>query len=93
MKKLLITIFTLLIITNLAHAKLSEAFWTEVFNGCYLNSDKTKAHKLYCACYTDKFDAKFSDEELIDFLNTAGELSDNYLVKRYSRECIDKHIK
>ena len=71
---------------------LSNDFWNAIFDGCYSGSEKTQFVKSYCTCYTDKFDAKYNDEQMIVFLeSTEGtDLSKHPLVKKFVKECIDK---
>ncbi len=91
MKNFIITFFLSLILTNIAHAKLSKDFWNEVFYGCYYSGEQTKKLKAFCTCYTNKFDANFSDEEILEFIQSAGDLTKNPTVKKWSRQCYDKH--
>ena len=71
---------------------LSSDFWNAIFNGCYNGSKKTQLIKSYCTCYTDKWDAKFNDDEIIIFFEaTEGtDLADHPMVKKFSKECFDK---
>ena len=91
MKNFIITFFISLILTNVAYAKLSKDFWNEVFNGCYYSGEQTKKLKAYCTCYTNKFDANFSDEGILEFIQSAGDLTKSPTVKKWSRQCYDKH--
>ena len=67
MKKLFIFIFLSFFLTKPLFA-LSNDFWNAIFDGCYNESEKTRFWKSYCTCYTDKFDAKYNDDEMIIFL-------------------------
>tara|TARA_B100001559_G_C16145728_1_gene459563 strand:+ start:272 stop:553 length:282 start_codon:yes stop_codon:yes gene_type:complete len=91
MKKVFILIFASFFLANPLFA-LSNDFWNAIFNGCYSGSDKTQFWKSYCTCYTDKFDAKYNNEQIIIFLEaTEGtDLSKHPLVKKFSKECFDK---
>ena len=90
MKKASIIIFVALILTNVANAKLSKDFWNEIFNGCYYSGIQVKKLKSYCTCYTNKFSANFSDKTVLEFIETAGDLTKNPTVIKYTRECINK---
>ena len=91
MKKIFLYIFVSFFLANPLFA-LSNDFWNAIFDGCYSASDKTQFWKSYCTCYTDKFDAKYDDEQMIVFLEaTEGtELSNHPMVKKFAKECIDK---
>ena len=91
MKKIFIFIFAFFFFTNPLLA-ISNDFWNAIFDGCYSASDKTKFWKSYCTCYTDKFDAKYNDEQMIIFLEaTQGtDLAQHPMVKKFAKECIDK---
>ena len=91
MKKILITAILSLILTTMANAKLSKDFWNEVFNGCYYSGEQTKKLKAYCTCYTNKFDANFSDEGILEFIQSAGDLTKNPTVIKYTKQCINKY--
>ena len=91
MKNFIITFFISLILTNVAYAKLSKDFWNEVFNGCYYSGEQIKKLKAFCTCYTNKFDANFSDEGILEFIQSAGDLNKNPTVIKWSRYCYDKH--
>jgi len=71
---------------------LSNDFWNAIFDGCYSESDKTQFWKSYCTCYTDKFDAKYNNDQMIIFLEaTEGtDLSKHPMVKKFAKECFDK---
>ena len=90
MKKILLTFFVSLIFANVAYAKLSDDFWNEIFNGCYYSGIQVKKLKSYCTCYTNKFSANFSDKTVLEFIETAGDLTKNPTVIKYTRECINK---
>ena len=91
MRKIFIFIFVSFFLANPLQA-LSNDFWNAIFDGCYNASDKTKFWKSYCTCYTDKFDAKYNDDQIIVFLEaTRGtDLSKHSMVKKFSKQCIDK---
>ena len=91
MKKLFIFIFLSFFLTKPLFA-LSNDFWNAIFDGCYNASDKTQFWKSYSTCYTDKFDAKYDDEQMIVFLEaTEGtNLSQHPMVKKFAKECFDK---
>ena len=91
MKKIFIFIFAFFFFANPLFA-ISNDFWNAIFDGCYGASDKTKFWKSYCTCYTDKFDAKYNDEQMIIFLEaTEGtELAQHPMVKKFAKECFDK---
>ena len=91
MKKILIIISISSFMTNPLLA-ISNDFWNAIFDGCFNASDKTQFWKSYCTCYTDKFDAKYNDEQMIVFLEaTEGtDLSKHPMVKKFAKECIDK---
>ena len=91
MKKIFIFIFLSFFLTKPLFA-LSNDFWNAIFDGCYSASDKTQFWKSYCTCYTDKFDAKYDDEQMIVFLEaTEGtNLSQHPMVKKFAKECFDK---
>jgi len=91
MKKKIILIFLSFFLANPLLA-LSTEFWNAIYGGCYDGSEKTKFWKSYCTCYTDKFDAKYNDEQMVIFLEaTEGtDLSKHPLVKRFAKECYDK---
>ena len=46
---------------------------------------KTQFEKSYCTCYTDKFDAKYNDDQIIIFLEaTEGtDLAKHPMVKKF----------
>ena len=52
---------------------------------------QVKKLKLYCTCYTNKFSANFSDKTVLEFIETAGDLTKNPTVIKYTRECINKY--
>ncbi len=91
MKKIFILIFLSFFLANPLLA-ISNDFWNAIFDGCFNASDKTQFWKSYCTCYTDKFDAKYNDEQLLIFLaETQGtDLSKHPMVKKFAKECIDK---
>jgi len=91
MKKKITYIFLSLLLASNSFA-LGSDFWNAIFDGCYNGSDKTKLIKSYCTCYTNKFDKKYNDEEMIIFLEaTEGtDLTKHPLVKRFAKECIDE---
>ena len=91
MKNFIITFFISLILTNVAYAKLSKDYWNEIFNGCYYSGIQVKKLKAYCTCYTNKFSANFSDESVLEFIETAGDLTKNPTVIKYTKQCINKH--
>tara|TARA_B100001093_G_scaffold449644_1_gene455943 strand:+ start:31 stop:315 length:285 start_codon:yes stop_codon:yes gene_type:complete len=93
MKKLLgiLVMGISLILTNVAYAKLSKDYWNEIFNGCYYSGIQVKKLKAYCTCYTNKFSANFSDETVLQFIETAGDLTKNPTVIKYTKQCINKH--
>ena len=91
MKKVFMFILVSFFLANPLFA-ISNDFWNAIFDGCYSGSNKTQFLKRYCTCYTDKFDAKYNDEQMIVFLEaTEGtDLSKHPLVKKFVKECIDK---
>ena len=91
MKKIFILIFLSFFLTNPLLA-ISNDFWNAIFNGCFSASDKTQFWKSYCTCYTDKFDAKYNNDQMIIFLEaTEGtDLSKHPMVKKFAKECFDK---
>ena len=91
MKKIFIFIFLSFFLTKPLFA-LSNDFRNAIFDGCYNASDKTQFWKSYCTCYTDKFDAKYDDEQMIVFLEaTEGtDLTKHPMVKKFAKECFDK---
>ena len=91
MKKIFIFIFLSFFLTKPLFA-LSNDFWNAIFDGCYNASDKTQFWKSYCTCYTDKFDAKYDDEQMIVFLEATEDtdLSKHPMVKKFAKECFDK---
>ena len=90
-KKTLFIIFFLLQFSNIVNAKLSDEAWNEMFNGCYYSGVQMKKLKSYCACYTNKFNANFSDETVLEFIEEAGDLTKNPTVIKYTRQCINKN--
>ena len=91
MKKILLTLILSSILPTMANAKLSKDFWNEIFNGCYYSGIQVKKLKAYCTCYTNKFSANFSDESVLEFIETAGDLTKNPTVIKYTKQCINKH--
>ncbi|MDB3943999.1 hypothetical protein N9365_05995 [Candidatus Pelagibacter sp.] len=91
MKKLLGIVVIGLLLSGNGYAKLSDDFWIEIFNGCYYSGIQVKKLKSYCTCYTDKFNANFSDETVLEFIEEAGDLTKNPTVIKYTRQCINKN--
>jgi len=91
MKKVFMFILLSFFLANPLFA-LSNDFWNAIFDGCYSGSEKTQLIKSYCTCYTDKFDAKYNDEQMIIFLEaTEGtDLTKHPMVKKFAKECVDK---
>ena len=91
MKKVFMFILLSFFLANPLFA-LSSDFWNAIFNGCYNGSKKTQLIKSYCTCYTDKFGAKYNDEQMIIFLEaTEGtDLAKHPMVKKFAKECVDK---
>jgi hypothetical protein len=91
MKKVFMFILLSFFLANPLFA-LSNDFWNAIFDGCYSGSEKTQLIKSYCTCYTDKFGAKYNDEQMIIFLEaTEGtDLAKNSMVKKFAKECFDK---
>ena len=91
MKKKIILIFLSFFLSNPLLA-LSTDFWNAIYDGCYSESDRTNFWRSYCTCYTNKFDAKYNDEQIIVFLEaTEGtDLTKHPLVRRFAKECFDK---
>ena len=92
MQKTLITLFITLIFTNPVFA-ISKGQWNTLYKNCYSQKDgmTTKFWKVYCKCYANKFDAKFSEQEFVKFEKTAGNPTSNPTVVKYARQCYDKH--
>ena len=91
MKKILLALILSSILPTMANAKLSKDFWNEIFNGCYYSGIQVKKLKSYCTCYTNKFSANFTDETVLEFIETAGDLTKNPTVIKYTKQCINKH--
>ena len=91
MKKILLTLILSSILPTMANAKLSKDFWNEIFNGCYYSGIQVKKLKSYCTCYTNKFSTNFTDETVLEFIETAGDLTKNPTVIKYTKQCINKH--
>ena len=91
MKKVFILVFLSFFLAKPLFA-LSNDFWNAIFNGCYSESDKTQFWKSYCTCYTDKFDAKYDNDQMLIFLEaTEGtDLSKHPMVKKFAKDCFDK---
>ena len=91
MKKILITIFISLLFTNISNAKLSNAYWNDVYGGCYDTTEKTKFFNQYCTCFVNGYDEKFSDEELDRYLSTTSDVTKDPFFKRIAKQCYDKY--
>ena len=91
MKKILLALILSSILPTMANAKLSKDFWNEIFNGCYYSGIQVKKLKSYCTCYTNKFSANFTDETVLEFIETAGDLTKNPTVIKYTKQCINKY--
>ena len=92
MKKTLITLFITIIFTNSAFA-ISKGQWNALYKNCYSQKDgmTTKFWKAYCKCTANKYDANFSEQELIKFEKTASNPTTNPTVVKFARHCYEKH--
>lgn len=79
------------IFANTSAFSISKDVYDHVFKSCKIKD--SKFWNAFCTCYTDKLDARFTDEQLSTFLNQNkfGNLKENPLIKRYTLACKDKY--
>ena len=94
MKKLFLYIFMVLILNTNAYSIVSEVYLKPIYENCIndakKNNDYNNESKKFCKCYTNAFNEKFDNQELMNFMMKKDEVKTQFIQNEMLPMCLGK---
>ena len=96
MKKIFLYVFLVLILNTNAYSIVSESYLKPIFKNCLndakKNNDDNNESWKFCKCYTNAFNEKFDNQELINFMMKKDEVKTQFIQNEILPMCLGREI-